>query len=308
MWNLGVGGLGPPENRGALGPCRASAVPGMLGETKPPCPGRAFSPQGDPGAEAPREVSPLEPRPHQSAGCSALGPAGPLRNCRLWATVRNKWVTDPPATAPTPGSPSPHPLGSQPLGPSPGLPTTAVHRPQVLPRGRGRGGAGGRSCLSGRLSWRRCPFRALHWLPAPQLQAGWGLTSLPPPCTPHLWPSWLPLCLSGPRASGAAGGWGGVRGHPSQGSLTGKPTLLALRTYCSISEAAPPWLGPLSRRQANPLGQRQVSPGAALPIRPPAVPPLPDRPSCAPGLGRRAVPHSEVWGAGLLGRLAGPRQ
>ena len=102
-------------------------------------PGRAFSPRGGPGAEASRGVSPLEPRPHWSAGCSALGPAGPLRNCRLRATVRIKRATDPPATAPTTGGPSPHPLGSQPLGPSPGLPATVVHCPRPPAPGWGAG-------------------------------------------------------------------------------------------------------------------------------------------------------------------------
>ena len=117
-WNLGVGGgLDPPEEGRASGPCIASAASEILGETKPPCPGRAFSLWGCPGAGAPRKVSPPEPQPHQSAGCSALGPARPLKNCRLWATVRIKRATDPLAMAPTLGGPSPHPLGPQLLGP-----------------------------------------------------------------------------------------------------------------------------------------------------------------------------------------------
>lgn len=214
---LGWGGLDPPEEGRALGPCRASAAPEMLGETKPPCPGRAFSPWGCPGVGAPRKVSlPEEPQPHQSAGCSALGQARPLKNCRLWATVRVKRATDPLATAPPWVVPAPTVWG-----PSFGGPLQVCRPLQSTAHGSCPGVGAGRSrrkALPG-----LCPPPACWSTPLlagprrkattalPEPRAGFqfhscGRASLPPPRTPHLRPSWLPLCLSGPRASGASGG------------------------------------------------------------------------------------------------------
>ena len=218
MESWGGGGLDPPEEGRASGPCIASAASEILGETKPPCPGRAFSLWGCPGAGAPRKVSPPEPQPHQSAGCSVLGPARPLKNCRLWATVRIKRATDPLAMAPTLGGPSPHPLGPQLLGPSPGLLATAVHRPRVLPRGRGQGGAGGRSCpdcarlllVGARLSWRGPAERLPPSFPSLALASGSTAEGRlgarqPPPRPPHTPPAavlasalpFRPTCLRG---------------------------------------------------------------------------------------------------------------
>lgn len=327
---LGWGFLDPPQEGRASGPFRASAALEMLGETKPPCPGRAFSPRGRPGLGALRKVSPPEPQPHRSAGCSALGPARPLRSCRLWATVRIKQATDPLATAPTLSGPSPHPPGSQLLGPSPGLPATAVHCPRVLPWGRGQGGAGGRSCpdcarlllVGACLSWRGPAERPPPSFPSLALASGstavGTLGARQPPPTPHTPPAavlasalpFRPSCLRGCR--GLRRGQGSpVRGDQPQGSLESRPlpgphpspphSLLLLRG------CFPPGLAPCPGGRPHPWAVPGVLRGRpGRPAQRWALPP--DRPSCAPGLGRRAVPSSEVWRAGLLDRLAGPRQ
>lgn len=236
----------------------------MLGAGPASCPGRAFSPQGDPGAEAPREVFTAEPR-HTSQLGALPGPAWPLRNCRLWATVRIKWVTTHVYGSPTLAVPAPTLWGPSLWGP---LQVCQRHRgppPHVLTPGVGAGRSKRKVLLVGAPLLEGCPFPgALHWLPAPQLRAGWGLASLPASWYTPPWPSWLPLCLSGPSASGARGlgrGQGAThpRGHHLKATSSASSHLLL-----HLRGAAPPWLGPC-RGDSHSLGWRQVSPGPLCP-------------------------------------------
>lgn len=174
--------------------------------------------------------------------------------------------------------------------------STAPSRPAL---GWGRGGARGRSCLfPGRLSWEASPFPSLALASGSTAAGRLGPASLPP-CTPHLWPSCFRPAFQAQVPQGRRAGAGSGSPIPGVTHWKADPPrpphlLLHLRGCSSLA-----W--PLVEATGHPLGVARCPRRSAHQAAGCAT--LPDRAllCVSAGLGRRAVPNSEVWRAGLLG-------